>query len=204
MEQQTPRPIKELWELPCPPGAVILGKGPSLGKFDPDEYREENPGHVVWGVNETVEAFDCDYGTYQDEHLGVLKFPSLTVPVRKTIYGEDQGGRGYVYDHDVEIPKRIGKGTPSAVLYILGVWGLKENILMVGFDGWDGPQKGKVYWEGLNVRREKRPRDEGWNYGRINKRIKAAVDTCGLTLRWFHREIGGFGKGREMMEGYWK
>jgi hypothetical protein len=191
-EQSGTKTIERFYrELPPPDRLVMLGKGPSLERYDPAEYRD----WPVWGLNETMTQFPCDYGCYMDGHFKDLHIPPGVVLIRPDNHSGHHGRRGYTYQ-----PSRIADGfgpryqvvhsTAAVSLYICGMWGVKK-ILLVGFDSWDKNEKtgwcDYTYAKNLVVLKKRSTN----NYNVINRILGLVLAMWDFDLRWYHRGEDG-------------
>jgi hypothetical protein len=180
-------PLVEWLETDCPLRAVLIGKGPSL-----DNYIDQDAcGAFVMAINEAAEVVRCDAAIYIDGFK--LSVPRSTVVFKAPASVGSAVDRTYIYKrckHTVPKPDEVGYhiphhgyGTSTAALTILGMWGVRE-VLMVGFDSLDdGGQTGKYARRLIG---HSRP-NSAQAYVGINQGNRAALDHYGMAARWFHR-----------------
>lgn len=177
-----PEPIQKLWEQEPPKRAVLLGKGPSLGKFNIGFVA----GECVVGLNECGEQFKCDYAISVDKVMKKLDL-SHTIPIRQAAFPDFFDGRGYTWQRRVDVERPYSKYTATNALVLFAKWGVKD-FLMVGFDGWD-TKEGNPYWDGLSVVRPRRKNNglPDADFSKINDRIARAIEQYDLNCKWCHR-----------------
>ena len=116
---------------------TLLGKGPSLDKYDPDNHAE---GYVL-GLNEVPLVLPCHYGFYLDRSLRVLNYPKHVVTFRHAANRSEHEGRGFYFTpwnmdqltgEPSELP-RFGSGSGTFALALMGEWGIKR-VIFWGFD----------------------------------------------------------------------
>lgn len=184
------RPLSEWLETDCPPRAVLIGKGPSL-----DDYADQDAcGAFAIAVNEAAEVVRCDAAIYIDQY--VLDVPRETIIFRSKAAPPSAVDMTYLFfrgsprrdgprlaaDAPLHIP-HYGYGTSTAALAILGMWGVRE-VLMVGCDSLDSGGRSGNYAKCL--RGITRP-NSGQPYHEINEGNAAALEHYGIKARWFHR-----------------
>ena len=192
------RPLAEWLATDCPPRAVLIGKGPSL-----DNYTDQDAcGAFVMAINEAAEVVRCDAAIYIDtlllhtEERYALRLPKTTIVFRSKGAPESEVERTYIFlrgsprhdgprlaaDAPLHIP-HYGYGTLTAALTILGMWGVRE-VLLVGCDSWDrGGNSGNYARSlgGITRRHSCQP------YSEINEGNRKAIEHYGITATWFHR-----------------
>jgi len=185
--------------------AVLVGKGPSLDTWDHRRGRA-----ILAGLNEAALVVDApDFVFFVDARVGEALTGCLeysTVPVRPPAVDRlpelEPGAWSLVWrwtegfrDHGVPSPF----ATAPAALTILARWGVQE-LLLVGFDGFDGPHAGRVYAAALDpVKAVDRETSE---YALINRQIREVIDRFGLAVAWWHRgerleDLPSSSRGRE-------
>jgi hypothetical protein len=180
------RPFREWLDTPSPLRAVLIGKGPSL-----DSYADQDAcGAFVMTINEAAEVVRCDAAVYIDDFK--LTVPRSTIVFRPPEAVGSAVDRTYLYERSKRQPKagregyhlpHHGYGTSTAAITILGMWGIRE-VLMVGFDSLDGGGQTGKYAECLIG--HSRP-NSAQAYVGINKGNQAALLYYAMTAYWFHR-----------------
>ena len=180
-------PLVEWLATDCPPRAVLIGKGPSL-----DDYADQDAcGAFVIAINEAAEVVRCDAAIYIDDFK--LDVPRSTVVFKAPASVGSAVDRTYIYKRDKRtVPKpgdepyhipHHGYGTSTAALTILGMWGVRE-VLMVGFDSLDaGGQTGRY---AARLIGHSRP-NSAQAYVGINQGNAKALEHYGIKAHWFHR-----------------
>jgi hypothetical protein len=193
-----PPPITDLWAQPAPTHAVVVGKGPSLDRYDPDEYET----WIKFAINEAVLAepmgkpVRAHYMVFGDSVMRELKgVPVGTVPIRGQGHYCGFGELGYWYDSGTDFPTDAGGGTAGRVIVILGEWARRHlaqpmEVLLVGFDALDRPQG----WTNATMYAKCLPQivgRRGKNYtGVMDKMVKNLfMYRHDLVIRWFHDEL---------------
>lgn len=185
------RPLHDFLETDChePPRAVVLGKGPSLDDYDPVRDR---CGAFVLAINEAAEVVPCDAAIYVDSFK--LDVPEFTIIFRSKGATQTPDRMNYVFtrvkaagpkpgQEAIAIPA-LGVGTATAAVTILGMWGIKQ-ILLVGCDSADLPHKETGKYAGIlsgRLRPHSAQAYRGINRGMIN-----AMAFYGIAALWFHR-----------------
>ncbi len=152
-----------MFQIPPPSRAIILGKGPSLDRYDPLKCLSP----LVVGINRAAAAHHCAYVFYLHEWAASIPFREPTIPIVPERFSHHHRGNIVFYRivSDQSIPGKCQIQErflidPSAVaVWVLGAWGVLE-LLMIGF--------------------------ESITHG-LSQRIKEAVESYNIKIRWFHK-----------------
>lgn len=195
-----PPSVIELWKQPAPVRAIILGKGPSLSQFRPQEY----PDSVVFALNEAVTArpggmpVRVDYFVFIDAVAETIEnVPDTAIPIRGFGRFGRFGSVGYWFKYGRDLPPECPRGGATAkAACIIGEWVKRRaagpiELLFVGCDSWDNNQ-----WTDETQYADCLPKIVGGrelSYASCNGSLaKVLVEFRDhLTPRWFHREIAG-------------
>lgn len=169
---------------------VLVGKGPSLDTWDRRVGRAylaalneaalvvPHPAAVFFVDARVGEALSgrLEYSTIPVRPPAVDHLPRLEDGQRALVWRWTEGFR----DHGVPSPY----ATAPAALTVLARWGVRD-LLLVGFDGYDGPHGGRVYAEVLEpVQAVGRETSE---YALINRQIAEVIGRFGLRIAFWHR-----------------
>lgn len=195
-----PRPVWDFLDSPCPyERGVILGKGPSLDRYEPDVHGK---GAWVLGIAEGAVAHPCHAAI----HLETDPLPHLPVSVGAIVFRSPgsvqhhiEGNESAIYvvrhergadPNDRQVIPRWGGGTTTAGVCIMAIWGI-HSILMVGCDS-ESPHLPNAYAQADcikdRVRRELQQELAPQLKLNINDSIKDVADKFKLNLTWFHRQ----------------
>lgn len=194
-----PASIAKLLEQPAPSRVVVLGKGPSLDRYDPDAHGD----YTVFAVNEAVNAkpfgkpVHVDYWLYLDKVMAD-SFHGFCLPDGCKIIrsrGKSPQLGGYWFFCGEDLPKRAGGGSIPKVICILGEWARRHlrqpmEIVIVGCDAWDN----QGTWTDETMYAKCLPEIVGGrnkSYASANMHLgKQIVEYAEyVRIRWFHREL---------------
>jgi hypothetical protein len=172
-------PIELLYDREAPEEVILLGKGPSLDKWDGSETN----GRVVVAINEAMTKKECDYGIYSDEAMRALSPPTNVSIIRPSFLKHSHGDcEQFVYDRAEYGAQTCS--TASIAIIMLGVWGVKR-ILAVGFDAYDTPI-GPVYADCVSGMISSRSSSD---FSFVNETIEDAIRASGVDVEFWHRQL---------------
>jgi len=167
-------------EIPKAKRYVILGKGPSL-----DGYRPRDGDYLI-GLNEAAMHFPVKMCVANDSNI--IKRLNLNSEIIKVSPQHNchlwNSNSYYVEWEGIDPSGNLFElFTAGIALSILGYMGIKHNILLVGFDGYDyvDPQK-KIYSKKVTSDRPHK------NYDKVNQQINKVISHYNLKLKFFHRK----------------
>jgi len=131
-----------------PEDGVLLGKGPSLDRYDPNSATTA----YVLGINNVATVIPCSGAIYLDAVYNDAVFPEKLDIFRPSGRSLRHSGRGYCFNwarllkqQHRELPAdcllQFGPGTASLAAALLGAWGIRR-LRLVGMDGVSGDPQG--------------------------------------------------------------
>lgn len=173
------KPITDLYGSRLGQDAIVLGKGPSLEGFVPDQ------GPLLVALNHAALLYDADYAIALDHQAPDAGYPPelspRTLVIRRRANLVPGERVDFVIDFDGDVPANLSCSSSATALWLLHRMGILR-VLLVGFDSWTWPADVEFC---PSLKEYQCIRYPGW-YDKNNVVIEKAIKSTGMKVFWHH------------------